>query len=110
MDPKSAEFVPLFDQLRGAVLAHAEAEEADEFPGLRSSTSESERRIMAMALRAAEAIAPTHPHVNVTSAVANVALGPLASVIDHTRDAVREVLERAQRDEQADRDARQPLH
>lgn len=49
---------------------------------------------MAAAAKAAEAIAPTHPHAGAESATANLLVGPIASVIDRTRDAVRSVLDR----------------
>lgn len=83
-----------FAELRTAVLAHADSEEAEEFPLLEAETDERTRATMAAAVRAAEAIAPTHPHAGVESATANFLAGPLASVIDRTRDAVRAVLGR----------------
>jgi hypothetical protein len=49
---------------------------------------------MASAVRAAEAMAPTHPHPGVESMTANLMAGPIASVVDRTRDAVRAVLGR----------------
>lgn len=85
-------FEPGFQELKRAVLDHAAAEERDEFPLLRT-TSETQRALMARAIRAAEAFAPTHPHPSVGSGmVPNLMAGPLASVIDRTRDAVTAVL------------------
>lgn len=81
-----------FKELRRAVLDHAAAEERDEFPLLRQS-SESQLALMARAIRAAQALGPTHPHPSVGSAMTtNLMAGPLASVIDRTRDAVKAVL------------------
>jgi hemerythrin superfamily protein len=82
-----------FATLESAVLAHAEAEEQQEFPLLRSSNDENMLAKMATAVRAAEAIAPTHPHPSVGSAMTtNLMAGPLASVLDRTRDAVKKAL------------------
>ncbi len=87
------DFIPALAELRSAVLAHAESEEREEFPLLEAETDERTRATMAAAVRAAEAIAPTHPHPGVESATANLVAGPLASVVDRTRDAVRSVLD-----------------
>lgn len=89
-----AGFDARFEKLRTAVLAHADKEEAEEFPLLLSDTDEKTRATMAAAVLAAEAIAPTHPHPGVESATANFVVGPMASLVDRTRDAVRAVLGR----------------
>lgn len=81
-------------ELRSSVIAHADNEEAEEFPLLEAETDEKTRATMAAAVRAAEAFAPTHPHPGVESATANFVAGPIASVIDRTRDAVQAVLGR----------------
>lgn len=47
---------------------------------------------MAKAVKAAEAMAPTRPHPGVESATANVALGPVAALMDRTKDAVRKAM------------------
>jgi hemerythrin superfamily protein len=80
--------------LRLAVMDHARQEEAEEFPRIRELSSEKERHRMAMAVRAAEAVAPTHPHVGFESAPANVIAGPFAAVADRARDAIRNVTRR----------------
>ncbi|MFD7229126.1 hypothetical protein [Streptomyces sp. NPDC059881] len=46
---------------------------------------------MANAVKAAEATAPTRPHPGVKSAAAN-ALGPVAALIDRTRDTIRKTM------------------
>jgi hemerythrin superfamily protein len=78
--------------LRATVTAHARAEERDEFPLLRTHTNAAERRALAAGVRAAEAMAPTHPHPGVESATRNVLLGPPAAIVDRTRDAIRKAM------------------
>ena len=78
---------------QAAVLEHAANEEEVEFPLLRAETDPLTRERMARALTAVEAIAPTHPHPSVGSSMTmNLMTGPLASVIDRTRDAVTKAL------------------
>jgi hemerythrin superfamily protein len=82
-----------FQALKKAVLDHAAAEERDEFPLLSQYSDPDQLALMAQAIKAAEAIAPTHPHPSVgSSMMTNLLAGPLASVIDRTRDAVTSVL------------------
>ncbi|MFD2414780.1 hemerythrin domain-containing protein [Amycolatopsis pigmentata] len=90
--PDAEGFDTLLRELRDDVLAHAEHEEREEFPLLRKTVDENRLRAMADTVRAAEAIAPTHPHPGVESAAANVILGPPTAVMDRTRDAIRSVL------------------
>jgi hemerythrin superfamily protein len=90
----AADFDVRFAQLREAVLAHAEHEEQEEFPALRAWRGEEQRRAMALAVKAAEAVAPTHPHAGVETVPKHVAFGPMAAVIDRTRDVVREAMQR----------------
>jgi hypothetical protein len=86
-------FEPGFKALKEAVLDHAAAEERDEFPLLSQYSDPDQLALMAQAIKAAEAIAPTHPHPAVGSSMTtNLLAGPLASVIDRTRDAVSSVL------------------
>jgi hypothetical protein len=47
---------------------------------------------MAMAIKAAEAMAPTRPHPGVESGAKNMALGPVAALMDRTKDAVRKAM------------------
>jgi hemerythrin superfamily protein len=87
-------FADRFAMLKQSVLDHAASEEREEFPLLRQNTSEKTLTLMASAVRAAEAMAPTHPHPGVESMTANLMVGPIASLVDRTRDAVRAVLGR----------------
>lgn len=93
MDVAAEDFDILLVELRQAVTAHAEAEETRELPLLRSRCSERDLLRMAQALEAVEEVAPTHPHPRVgSSAMQQLMAGPLASVLDRTRDRVARVL------------------
>ncbi|MFD9910001.1 hemerythrin domain-containing protein [Streptomyces sp. NPDC059063] len=89
LDPDSPEFLDQFAALRQDVLAHADAEERHEFAHFHRIADRSKLEVMATAVRAAEAVAPTRPHPGTDSALKNVAVGPLASIVDRTRDAIR---------------------
>jgi hemerythrin superfamily protein len=99
--PDGAGFDSGLAELRDAVLRHAEQEEREEFPGLRRNNTEAQLRGMATLVRAAEMIAPTHPHPGVESATANMIAGPVASVTDRVRDAIRASRERAEEEIEA---------
>jgi hemerythrin superfamily protein len=90
--PNAEGFDTLLQELREDVLSHAEHEEREEFPLLRKAHDEKRLRAMADTVRAAEALAPTHPHPGVESATANLVLGPPTAVMDRTRDAIRNLL------------------
>ncbi|MEU1670389.1 hemerythrin domain-containing protein [Streptomyces sparsogenes] len=94
MNHEDPEFMPLFITLRDAVLRHAEAEEQQEFTQLRANIDAKRLTRMASAVKAAEAVAPTHPHPGTESAAKNLALGPIVSIMDRTRDIVRNVMEK----------------
>jgi len=93
MGPSAQGFDALFAEFRQAVLEHAEHEEREEFPGLRAHGA-AEMRVMAAAIKAAEATAPTHPHPGVETATANLVAGPFAAVADRARDVVRKAMGR----------------
>ncbi|MEU4211757.1 hemerythrin domain-containing protein [Streptomyces sp. NPDC026206] len=92
LDPDAPEFVEEFTALRQSVLAHAGAEEKYEFARLSEEGDPARLQLLAKAVRAAEAVAPTRPHPGTQSAAKNLLLGPAAAVADRTRDAVRHVL------------------
>ena len=94
MGPEAEGFDTLLIQLRDDVLAHAEHEEHEEFPRLRAACSVDQLRGVAVAVRAAEAIAPTRPHPGVESATANLLLGPPTAIMDRARDLIRGALRR----------------
>ena len=87
METSDPRFMPMLLSLRDAVLVHARSEERYEFALLRRTTSPARLAVMAKAVRAAEATAPTHPHPRVESATANPALRPLAALAHRARDA-----------------------
>jgi hypothetical protein len=96
MGPSAPGFDALFAELRQAVLDHAEQEEREEFPELKALGT-AEMRVMAAAIKAAEAMAPTHPHPGVETATQNLLAGPIAAVADRTRDIVRKAMSRHDR-------------
>ncbi len=92
MDTDDPKFLPRLQALRTAVQEHARAEERYEFTHIRRSTDATKLAAMAKALKAAEAMAPTRPHPGVESGAANMALGPVAALMDRTKDAVRKAM------------------
>jgi hypothetical protein len=89
-------FAPMFARLRAEVFEHAEREEREEFP-LLSRRGHAELRGLAAAIKAAEAMAPTHPHPGVESAKSNLIFGVFVSAADRTRDLVRSLTGRLRR-------------
>ncbi|GAA3446053.1 hemerythrin domain-containing protein [Planomonospora venezuelensis] len=90
--PGDARFLTNLAVLRAAVLAHARSEERYEFTRLRAHTSEAERRAMAAGVKAAEAMAPTHPHPGVESAAGNLLAGTPVAIMDRVRDVIRDAM------------------
>ncbi|WP_030255036.1 hemerythrin domain-containing protein [Streptomyces violens] len=89
IDVDSSEFHEKFAAVSQDIRAHAEAEEKSEFTHLRAVSDRRALEGMAKAVKAAEAVAPTHPHPGAESAVANLLVTPVASVVDRTKDAIR---------------------
>ncbi|GAA2454393.1 hemerythrin domain-containing protein [Streptomyces glaucus] len=94
MDTADPKFMPQLLALRADVQEHARAEERYEFVHIRRGTDAATLASLAKGVKAAEAMAPTRPHPGVESAAANVALGPVAALMDRTRDAVRKAMGR----------------
>ena len=92
MDPDSPEFLDQFAALRQDVLAHADNEERYEFAHFSRVADRDRLETLARAVQAAEALAPTRPHPGTDTALKNVAVGPVAAVIDRTRDVVRKAM------------------
>lgn len=93
--PDKPEFDLKFRQLRDSVLAHAEHEEREEFPGLRANVDAEQRRRMADAVRMAEKTAPTRPHAAAPeSALGNLLVGPPLAIFDRVRDAMRDAVKK----------------
>lgn len=90
MDVSGAEFDRMFAEFERAVLEHARHEEKDEFPLVRAREDQDALLAMGRTLRAVERIAPTHPHPSTAgSPVAQWAVGPFASLVDRTLDAIK---------------------
>ncbi|MEW2078597.1 hemerythrin domain-containing protein [Streptomyces sp. NPDC012403] len=92
MDTDDPEFLPQLMRLRTDVQMHARAEERYEFTHIRRNAGATNLAAMAKAIKAAEAMAPTRPHPGVESGAANVALGPVAALMDRTKDTVRKAM------------------
>jgi hemerythrin superfamily protein len=92
MNPDDPEFMPALRELRADVLQHAASEEQYEFPRLRENAGAQQLAMLATAVRAAEAMAPTRPHPGAETAAENIAVGPMAALVDRTRDAVRKAM------------------
>ncbi|MFD7707247.1 hemerythrin domain-containing protein [Streptomyces sp. NPDC059786] len=92
MDPGSPEFMEQFTALRRDVLAHAEAEERYEFSRFTDVADRGKLKNLARAVKAAESVAPTRPHPGTDTAPKNLATGPVAAVIDRTRDVIRKAM------------------
>jgi hemerythrin superfamily protein len=88
LDVDSAEFESKFNALKSAVIAHAEAEEREEFSALGAKFDPGKLESMRKAVELAEAIAPTRPHAGIESATANILVGPFAAMVDRSRDAL----------------------
>jgi hemerythrin superfamily protein len=92
LDITTQRFIEELTNLREAVLDHAENEEINEFPYLTRGLDVNELKKMTTVVRAAQAVAPTHPHPGVESAKLNFVVGPVASILDRVRDIVRRVI------------------
>jgi hemerythrin superfamily protein len=92
MGPGHPEFLKRLEVLRLDVLTHARAEERYEFVHLRAESSQAQLRALAAGARAAQAMAPTHPHPGVESATKNMLIGPFAAIKDRARDAIRSAM------------------
>ncbi|WP_405984402.1 hemerythrin domain-containing protein [Streptomyces sp. NBC_00872] len=89
MDVADPRFDVQLADFERSVIEHATHEEREEFPAVRGGRSEDQLRDMGRRLRAAEKIAPTRPHPMVAgSPLAQWTVGPFASLVDRTRDAI----------------------
>jgi hemerythrin superfamily protein len=89
MDVASPDFDAQLAKFEKAVSDHADHEENDEFPHVMSTCDEEERIKMGKRIRAAESVAPTHPHPSTAgSTPAQWSVGPFAALVDRTRDLI----------------------
>jgi iron-sulfur cluster repair protein YtfE (RIC family) len=93
MDVTSADFDRQLAEFQKAVENHAQNEESQEFPRIREGLDEEKRIQMGAALKAVESFAPTHPHPSTAgSPAAQWAVGPFASIVDRTKDALKKAM------------------
>ncbi len=93
MDVEDAAFTEKLESLRVQVRQHIEYEEREEFPLIRNENDDAMQTQMARAIEAVEQVAPTRPHPTLGSgATSQLMVGPLASVVDRTKDAIAKVL------------------
>jgi hemerythrin superfamily protein len=88
LDVDSPEFEQKFSKFREDVVAHAEAEEREEFAELAVHLDERHLSRMRKAVELAEKTAPTHPHAGVESRPANLVAGPFAAMMDRVKDLI----------------------
>ncbi len=87
---ESPEFDAKLAAFQQLVETHAQNEEREIFPLLRSSQSPEQLAKMAQSVQLAERTAPTHPHPHgPESAIGNTLVGPFVAVVDKVRDALR---------------------
>lgn len=84
----SEEFTTAFAEFRQSVLAHAQAEEQQEFPAVRAGVGAGKRETAGDLLWKAEQAAPTHPHPSAKTTAMNYVAGPFAAMLDRARDAL----------------------
>ncbi|MFI8825071.1 hemerythrin domain-containing protein [Streptomyces sp. NPDC053431] len=90
LDVHSAEFDRKLAEFQRDVEHHAQHEEREEFPQIRAQCDIEDRRSMGRRLRAAERMAPTHPHPRTAgSPMAQWTVGPFAALLDRAKDAMR---------------------
>ena len=88
LDVDAEEFTTKVTALRDDVVAHAEAEENEEFARLREALDEGQLTRMRLAVKLAESMAPTRPHPGVELAGENALVGPFAAMVDRARDLI----------------------
>lgn len=91
MDPTDDEFDDKFSSLISDVRHHVEDEENNLFPRVSEAMTEQELNDLGQAMEDLQGKVPTNPHPHAPQEPpANVALGPIAGVLDRLRDSVRE--------------------
>ncbi|MDP9460613.1 MAG: hemerythrin domain-containing protein [Actinomycetota bacterium] len=89
MDADDPEFDGAVAELIREIRHHVEHQESRMFTELRASFSRNELVEMAGKVEAVKKIAPTRPHpMTPNEAGVRLAVGPVASLLDHLRDAV----------------------
>jgi hemerythrin superfamily protein len=94
LDLDTRDFEQKFAMFEKSVQQHAEKEEREEFPQVLAQCDADERARLGSVLKAAEATAPTHPHPSTAgSTTAQWAVGPFASIVDRTKDAIKNAMD-----------------
>jgi hemerythrin-like domain-containing protein len=89
LDPEDPEFDAATAELIREIRHHAQEEESRMFTELRATFSRQELVDMAEKVEAVKKIAPTRPHpMTPNEPGVRLAVGPVASLLDHLRDAV----------------------
>ena len=89
MDPEDAQFDTEVQTLIREIRHHVQEEEGRMFTELRAAFSHDELVEMAQKVESVKRIAPTRAHpMTPNEAGVRTALGPVASLLDHLRDAV----------------------
>jgi hemerythrin superfamily protein len=88
--PSDEKFRSSLQKLEKLVLEHAKHEERSIFQPLREALGQQRLDDLGVRYARAKSSAPTHPHPNVPDGPpGNLLLGPVASLIDRVRDAVK---------------------
>lgn len=96
MDVHSPDFDTALATFEKAVDDHAESEEKGEFPAVLTSCSRDERQMLGTKIKAAESVAPTHPHPGVEpGSTKQKVVGPFAAIVDRVKDAIAKADARA---------------
>lgn len=83
------DFAAQFAAFEEAVDKHAESEEQEEFPQILATCDNEQRQSMGRKIKAAEAIAPTHPHPSMEpGSMKQRMVGPFAALVDRAKDAI----------------------
>ncbi|SDR94850.1 hemerythrin domain-containing protein [Microlunatus soli] len=86
---ESPEFDRDSQQFAGAVAAHAESEENEEFPPVLEALDLQQRRTLGRRIEAVEKIAPTRPHPGTAGSPARQwTIGPFVALVDRAKDAL----------------------
>lgn len=89
----SAQWDRLFQRLHAAVLEHAEKEETIEHPRLAVGVDHADLVRYGRAFQTVKKLAPTRPHPRTpNTAAADLAVGPVAALVDRARDAVHKAV------------------
>lgn len=88
LDIHSAEFDRLFRALEQHVIAHAEAEEREEFERLGNLLDPRRLARMRKVAEVTEQLAPTHEDLGVESELATMIAGSFSAMLDDARDVI----------------------